>query len=115
MKMGTSAASASATTLSDSEKAELESYRREEKQRMISEYKGELSDEILDNFKNNIDSFTKEQLEAKLAIEFRKFKKSVNDETNKTITAFSILASANSNNYDETNSADVINKYARKK
>jgi hypothetical protein len=114
-QVGTSAASASATTLSDSEKAELENYRREEKQRMISEYKGELSDEILDNFKNNIDSFTKEQLEAKLAIEFRKFKKSVNDETNKTITAFSILTSANNSTYDETNAADVINKYAKKK
>lgn len=114
-QVGASATSASATTLSDSEKAELENYRREEKQRMISEYKGELSDEILDNFKNNIDSFTKEQLEAKLAIEFRKFKKSINDETNKTITAFSILTSANNVNYDENNSADVINRYAKKK
>jgi hypothetical protein len=114
-QMGASAASASATTLSDGEKAELENYRREEKQRMISEYKGELSDEILENFKNNVDSFTKEELEAKLAIEFRKFKKSVNDETNKTITAFSILTSANNSNYDETNAADVINKYAKKK
>jgi hypothetical protein len=114
-QMGASAASASATALSDGEKAELENYRREEKQRMISEYKGDLSDEILENFKNNIDSFTKEELEAKLAIEFRKFKKSVNDETNKTITAFSILTSANNSNYDETNAADVINKYAKKK
>lgn len=114
-QVGTSAASASATTLSDSEKAELENYRREEKQRMISEYKGELSDEILESFRSQIDTFSKEQLEAKLAIEFRKFKKSVNDETNKTITAFSILTSANSGNYDETNSADVINKYAKKK
>lgn len=114
-QMGASAASASATALSDGEKAELENYRREEKQRMISEYKGELSDEILENFKNNVDSFTKEELEAKLAIEFRKFKKSVNDETNKTITAFSILTSANNSNYDETNAADVINKYAKKK
>jgi hypothetical protein len=114
-QMGASAASASATALSDGEKAELENYRREEKQRMISEYKGDLSDEILENFKNNIDSFTKEELEAKLAIEFRKFKKSVNDETNKTITAFSILTSANNSSYDETNAADVINKYAKKK
>jgi hypothetical protein len=114
-QVGASAASASATALSDGEKAELENYRREEKQRMISEYKGELSDEILENFKNNVDSFTKEELEAKLAIEFRKFKKSVNDETNKTITAFSILTSANNGNYDENNAADVINRYAKKK
>ena len=113
-QVGTPATSASATALSDSEKAELENYRREEKQRMINEYKGELSDEVLEDFKNKIDSFTKEELEAKLAIEFRKFKKSVNDETNKTITAFSILSSANVN-YDENNSADVINRYAKKK
>jgi hypothetical protein len=114
-QVGTSATSASATALSDSEKAELEHYRREEKQRMISEYKGELSEEILNSFVENIDTFTKEELEAKLAIEYRKFKKSSkNDDTNKTITAFSLLSSANNADYDETNSADVINKYARK-
>jgi hypothetical protein len=82
---------------------------------MISEYKGELSDEILESFISQIDTFSKEQLEAKLAIEFRKFKKSINDEPNKTITAFSILTSANNSSYDENNSADVINRYAKKK
>ena len=114
-QMGTPAASASATALSDGEKAELEKYRREEKQRMICEYKGDLAEEVIKSFEESIDSFTKEELEAKLAIEYRKFKKSANDETNKTITAFSILTSAATKDYDQNSAADVINKYAKKK
>ena len=116
-QMGTPAASASATTLSDSEKQELENYRREEKQRLINEYKGDIDDADVENYIANIDSYSKEELENKLNASYRKFKKtqSEKDETNKTITAFSIISTANEDNYNENNPADVINKYAKRK
>lgn len=117
-QVATATAGASATTLTDSERAELESYRRQEKISMINEYRGELSDEIVDRFTAECDKFTKEELEAKLAIEYRKyFKNHKNDDSkNRQIMTFQAITLAGDDaSYDMHDSAQVINKYVKKK
>lgn len=111
-QVGMSTASASASSLSDGEKTELENYRKQTKQSIINEYEQDLNHEILEFYLTNIDKYSAKELEAELAIEYRKAKKSDLKEQNKIITAFKTITTAA--DYDETNPADVINKYARK-
>ena len=97
-------------TLSDAERTELEQYRRDEKLRMIADYKSDLSKEVIDDFTNNVDSFTKEELESKLAIEFRKIAKAKQTTSGSSVvTTFGLLNIAGQ--YNENDPADVINRY----
>ena len=114
-KMGNATTNTSATTLSDSERIELEQYRKAEKLAMIADYKGELQDSLIVEFENRVDEFNKDSLASALAIEFRKAVKNAKTE-NKTqpaqVMAFGLIN--NPRDYDENNPADVINRYKNK-
>ena len=107
-------ASVSSSTLSDAEKVELDNYRRNAKIALINTYKNDLSEEILNNYHLSVDNYTKEELEAKLAIEYRNFVKNTdtNKQTEKTVTIFTKVAMPE--NYDENNVTAVVNKYKNK-
>ena len=113
--MGNATTNTSATTLSDSERIELEQYRKAEKLAMIADYKGELQDSLIVEFENRVDEFNKDSLASALAIEFRKAVKNAKTE-NKTqpaqVMAFGLIN--NPRDYDENNPADVINRYKNK-
>ena len=68
------------STLSDSERQELEVFRRQAKERLIGEYEGLLNKEILGDFTSKINEYDYNALEAALAIAFSKHTRS-----NKTI------------------------------
>lgn len=112
-EVGNATTSNSTATLSDSERAELEQYRRAEKLAMIAEYASELSDEVINAFKSNVDSYSKDELEAKLAIEFRKTAKTMKTQMSGStvVTTFGLLRPAE--NYNENDPADVINRYKK--
>ena len=116
-KVGNATANTSATTLSDSERTELEQYRRAEKLGMIAEYKGDIADELIDSFNANVDNYSKDQLAASLALEFRKVAKAartVDNNSSVQVRAFGLLSNNSVGKYDENNPADVINKYKNK-
>lgn len=104
--------------LIDSERAELEQYRLQAKQRAINEYKETLGEEIINSFVTAINDYSLEELESKLALAFAKAYKEgkvkvAQDEqlTQPTIQTFSIITSED--NYDESNPTDVVKKYNR--
>ena len=113
-EVGNATANISVTTLSDSERTELEQYRRTEKLGMIAEYKGDIANELIDEFNANVDKYSKDELAASLALEFRKVAKaakSVNNDSSVQVRAFGLLNNNSVGHYDENNPADVINKY----
>lgn len=114
-EVGNATASVSATTLSDSERSELEQYRRAEKLAIISEYAADLDEALIQALQADVDNYSKQDLEAKLAIEFRKAVKSGKQQTvsNTQVQVFSLLSTAEQN-YDENNPADVIRRYKNK-
>ena len=63
------------TTLSDSERQELEAFRKEKKQGLIDSFKEQLDSAVLDKFSANIDSYDYSSLEVALALEFTKANK----------------------------------------
>lgn len=63
------------TTLSDSERQELEAFRKEKKQGLIDSFKEQLDSAVLDRFSANIDSYDYNSLEVALALEFTKANK----------------------------------------
>ena len=67
------------STLSDSERQELEVFRRQAKERLINEYDGLLNKEVLKDFTARINEYDYNALEAALAIAFSKHTR-----TNKT-------------------------------
>lgn len=101
----------SSSALSEEERQELEQYRRQEKLSIIDSYDKELSDSTLEQFKSKVDELSKSELEAQLAIEFRKTVKQqvVNTKFTKSYQPFSVIAPIES--YDETDSAAAIKKY----
>lgn len=113
-KVGNATASASATTLSDSERTELEQYRRAEKLEMIADYKGDISDDLLKDFNEKVDSYSKDELASALALEFRKAAKASktaqDSGSSVQVRAFGLLNNT-AGNYNENSPADVINKY----
>ena len=115
--MGNATASVSATTLSDSERTELEQYRRAEKLGMIADYKGDISDDLLNSFNEKVDSYSKDELAAALAVEFRKATKASktaqDSGSSVQVRAFGLLNNT-AGNYNENSPADVINKYKNK-
>ena len=116
-KVGNATASASATTLSDSERTELEQYRRAEKLEMIADYKGDISDDSLKDFNDKVDSYSKDELASALALEFRKAAKASktaqDGRSSVQVRAFGLLNNT-AGNYNENSPADVINKYKNK-
>lgn len=69
------------STLSDSERQELEVFRRQAKERLITEYEGLLDKELLADFTNRVNEYDYNALEAALAIAFSKHTR-----TNKTVS-----------------------------
>ena len=69
------------STLSDSERQELEVFRRQAKERLINEYEGLLDKELLADFTNRVNEYDYNALEAALAIAFSKHTR-----TNKTVS-----------------------------
>ena len=108
--MGNAIANTGVAALTDAERAELEQYRKAAKVAVIDSYKEDLDEAILNKYYAAVDNFSKDELEAALAIEFRKFVKS-KPSSAKIVNAFSTITGAAS--YDENNAADVIKKYKR--
>ena len=63
------------TALSDSEREELEAFRKEKKQGLINSFEDLLDRKVLDAFSANIDSYDYNALEVALALEFTKANK----------------------------------------
>ena len=85
------------STLSDSERQELEVFRRQAKERLINEYEGLLDKDVLADFTNRVNEYDYNALEAALAIAFSKHTR-----TNKTVSreiplSFGNLSTAESN------------------
>ena len=108
-QVGTATASVGSASLSSEERAELEQYRKAAKIAVIDSYAADLDENTLNIYRNKVDEMSKEELEAQLAIEFRKFVKSNKNNPSKGVTAFSTITTADS--YHEDNPADVIKKY----
>ena len=115
-EVGNATANISATTLSDSERTELEQYRREEKLAMIADYKGDISDDLIVEFTNKVDEYSKNELASALALEFRKAakaNKNVQAVSAPQVTAFGLINTA-ADKYNENDPADVIKRYTKK-
>lgn len=107
-QVGKATASDSVATLSEQERQELESYRRNAKINVIDSYTEDLSEDVLKQYYDNVDNYNLTDLEAKLALEFRKITKT-NDFKLKQAGLFAKIETPQ--NYNECNPADVINKY----
>lgn len=108
-QVGTATASVGSASLSSEERAELEQYRKAAKIAVIDSYVADLDENILNIYRSKVDEMSKDELEAQLAIEFRKFVKSNKNNPSKGVTAFSTIMAADE--YHEDNPADVIKKY----
>lgn len=104
-----SAPSTCSAALSDEDRLELDSFRREAKKAKIGEYKEDISAEAFSRLMENVDSFSAVELENELNKEFRKEAKSRAEASAKTPTTFSITTQEPE--YHEDNPLDVINKY----
>lgn len=114
-QMGASAASTCSSALSDSERLELERFRRQDKINLINEYTGDIGQEELDNFIKNVDNYSKEELTIELNKIFREIQKQ-NKKTEFTnsinsVTVFKTITTGT--DYNECDPADVINKYKK--
>ena len=115
-KVGNATASISATALSDSERNELEQYRRAEKLGMIADYKGDISDDLIVEFTNKVDEYSKDDLASALALAFRKAAKATKSAQAvgaPQVTAFGLINTA-ADSYNENDPADVIKRYTKK-
>ena len=111
-QVGAATASISSTSLSSEERTELEQYRRAAKIAVIDSYAADLDENILNVYRSKVDEMSKDELEAQLAIEFRKFVKSNNNTPMfKGANTFAIITDAA--DYNENEPADVIKKYNR--
>lgn len=111
-QVGAATASISSTSLSSEERTELEEYRRAAKIAVIDSYAADLDENILNIYRSKVDEMSKDELEAQLAIEFRKFIKSNNNTPMfKGASTFAIITDAA--DYNENEPADVIKKYNR--
>ena len=109
-QVGTATTSVGSASLSSEERAELEQYRKAAKIAVIDNYAADLDENILNIYRNKVDEMSKDELEAQLAIEFRKVIKSKeNASIIKGATTFSTIMAAEE--YHEDNPADVIKKY----
>lgn len=118
-KMGETTTSFSSSALSDSERLELEEFRRQAKIATINEYKGDVDESVLAQYTQDVDKYSAEQLLNELNRVFREqMKKQIQNSTNtidnsKCVNAFQIISRGTNSNYNENNPADVIHKYQK--
>ena len=106
---GEATASACAAALTEAERIELEQYRRAEKEALINTYKGDLDDSVINEYLSKVDNYSKNTLEAELAIAFRKTTANQSKVAENTVKTFSIIELES--NYDPSDSASAIKKY----
>lgn len=89
---------ASSTSLSESERAEFKTLKREKKITLINSYKEFLSEDEFSNFTTNVDSFTDEMLELELLKAYKRNQDSNSNTNQTTIRAFAFAPVNNANN-----------------
>ena len=120
-QVGETTTSSSFTTLTDSERIELEEFRRQAKINAINEYRGDVDEQTLTQYIENVDKYSIEQLYNELNKVFRTQSKAkatvvaaeTKSDNSVAVTAFQIISTGGST-YDENNPADVIQKYKNK-
>lgn len=109
--------SVSTATLTDSERLELEEFRRQAKINAINEYRGDVDDNTIAKYIADVDNYSIDQLYNELNRIFRTQAKTklaeVSNDNSVAVTAFQIISKGGSM-YDENNPADVIQKYKNK-
>lgn len=93
----------SETSLSNSELEELKTYRKQAKLSLIDSYSESLGSEVIKNFKDKVDTYSKEDLTNALNAEFVKVARSHSQKFN---TGFSWIPDNENSNNDEPFSAD---------
>ena len=76
---------------------------------MINTYKGDLDDSVINEYLSKVDNYSKNTLEAELAIAFRKTTANQPKVAENTVKTFSIIELES--NYDPSDSASAIKKY----
>lgn len=87
------------STFTESEKAELEALRRNEKVNLIKSFASDLGEEVIAKYLTDVDNFTKDELELALLKQFREIEKTVKKPTMKAFRRF---------NENNTNSSRTI-------
>lgn len=108
-QMSEPTASVSSATLTDSERSELNSFRRAAKEAKVAEYKEDIGEEAISRIMASLDSYSMDELEVELNKEYRKAVKTAQAESAKTPTIFSVITTAP--DYHEDRPEDVVNKY----
>lgn len=101
--------SVSSATLTDSERSELDSFRRAAKEAKVAEYREDIGEEAISRIMASLDSYSMDELEVELNKEYRKAVKTAQAESAKTPTIFSVITTAP--DYHEDRPEDVVNKY----
>ena len=86
------------STLSDSERQELEVFRRQAKERLISDYTGMLDKDTLADFTSRVDEYDYNALEAALAIAFSKHSRQNKNVSREIPLSFGTLNTADNSN-----------------
>lgn len=108
-QMSKPTASVSSAALTDSERSELDSFRRAAKEAKVAEYKEDIGEEAISRIMASLDSYSMDELEVELNKEYRKAVKTAQAESAKTPTIFSVITTAP--DYHEDRPEDVVNKY----
>lgn len=108
-QMSEPTASVSSATLTDSERSELDSFRRAAKEAKVAEYREDIGEEAISRIMASLDSYSMDELEVELNKEYRKAVKTAQAESAKTPTIFSVITTAP--DYHEDRPEDVVNKY----
>ena len=82
------------STFTESEKAELEALRRNEKVNLVNSYASDLGEEVIAKYLADVDNFTKDELELALLKQYRELEKTAKKPTMK---AFRIINENNTN------------------
>lgn len=104
-------ASSSSTPLTDGERAEFETLKREKKERLIESYKDLLSEEEYNSFIDSIDSTSFEEMETVLLKIYRNRKESCEENEKSTSRAFSLSALIPNNEKKENSLGSLIKHY----
>lgn len=108
-QMSEPTASVSSPALTDSERSELDSFRRAAKEAKVAEYREDIGEEAISRIMASLDSYSMDELEVELNKEYRKAVKTAQAESAKTPTIFSVITTAS--DYHEDRPEDVVNKY----
>lgn len=100
----------SIAALNNSERAELEAFRRERKEKLIDSFSEDLSSDFLKGIKEKIDELSFEDLENTLSKEFTRISKQNRSEINKPFAYLKENASMT----ETERIAELINRYANK-